>query len=77
MGGKPCIKGRRISVEIVRDDLAAGGGDFAAVLAGYPDRTAEVSTAEDSTVEVPTAEDLTAAIACAAEYLRSDGVIAA
>ena len=62
MGGKPCIKGTRIPVEIVLDHLAAGGGDFAAVLAGYPDLAAE---------------DITAAIAYAAEYLRSDGFIAA
>lgn len=62
MGGKPCIKGTRIPVEIVLDHLAAGGGDFAAVLSGYPDLTAE---------------DITAAIAYAAEYLRSDGFIAA
>jgi uncharacterized protein (DUF433 family) len=62
MGGKPCIKGTRIPVEIVLDHLAAGGGDFVAVLSGYPDLTPE---------------DITAAIAAAAEYLRSDGFIAA
>ena len=62
MGGKPCIKGTRIPVEIVLDHLAAGGGSLDAVLRGYPSLTAE---------------DITAAIAYAAEYMRSDGFIAA
>lgn len=59
MGGKPCIKGTRIPVEIVLDHLASGE-TMAELLAGYP-RVTE--------------EDVRAALAYAADHLRTAGFI--
>ena len=38
MGGKPCIKGTRITVEVLIDHLSAGE-TVAELLEGYPDIT--------------------------------------
>jgi len=61
MGGKPCIRGTRIPVDVILEDLA-DGMSFADVLAAYEDLT------ED---------DLRAALDYAAAYLREEGLIAA
>lgn len=61
MMGKPCIKGTRITVELVLRKLGAGRS-FADLLQAYPQLT------ED---------DLRAALAFAADYLEHETVIAA
>jgi uncharacterized protein (DUF433 family) len=61
MMGKPCIKGTRITVELVLRKLGAGR-PFADLLEAYPQLT------ED---------DLRAALAFAADYLEHETVIAA
>jgi uncharacterized protein (DUF433 family) len=61
MMGKPCIKGTRITVELVLRKLGAGRS-FADLLEAYPQLT-----------EV----DLRAALAFAADYLEHETVIAA
>ncbi len=60
MGGKPCIKGTRIPVDILLDYLASGD-TVAALLEGYP------GIAED---------DVRAALAFAADHVRSQGFVA-
>jgi uncharacterized protein (DUF433 family) len=40
LGGKPCIRGTRISVAFLLE-LLAGGADRAAILAAYPQVTSE------------------------------------
>jgi uncharacterized protein (DUF433 family) len=59
--GKPCIKGTRISVELILRKLGAGRS-FADVLDAYPQLT------ED---------DVRAALAFAADYLQHETVLAA
>ena len=54
MGGKPCVRGTRIPVEVILEDLS-DGMTFADVLAGY---------------ENLTEDDLRAALDYAAAYLR-------
>jgi uncharacterized protein (DUF433 family) len=61
MMGKPCIKGTRITVELILRKLGAGRS-FADILGAYP------QLAED---------DLRAALAFAADYLQHETVIAA
>lgn len=61
MMGKPCIKGTRITVELVLRKLGAGSS-FANLLEAYPQVTEE---------------DLRAALAFAADYLEHETVIAA
>lgn len=61
MMGKPCIKGTRITVELILRKLASGRS-FAEVLDAYPRLT------ED---------DLRAALAFAADYLQHETVLAA
>lgn len=61
MMGKPCIKGTRISVELILRKLGAGRS-FADILDAYPQLT------ED---------DLRAALAFAADYLQHETVLAA
>jgi uncharacterized protein (DUF433 family) len=61
MMGKPCIKGTRITVELILRKLGAGRS-FADLLDDYP-QLAE--------------EDLRAALAFAADYLEHETVIAA
>jgi uncharacterized protein (DUF433 family) len=61
MMGKPCIKGTRITVELVLRKLGAGRS-FADLLEAYPQLTEE---------------DLRAALAFAADYLEHETVIAA
>lgn len=61
MMGKPCIKGTRITVELLLRKLAAGWS-FADVLDAYPDLT------ED---------DLRAALDFAADFLEHETVLAA
>jgi uncharacterized protein (DUF433 family) len=61
MMGKPCIKGTRITVELVLRKLGAGSS-FADLLEAYPQLTEE---------------DLRAALAFAADYLEHETVIAA
>lgn len=60
MGGKACIKGRRIPVDIIVDYLASGES-IADVLEGYPDLTEE---------------DVRAALAYAADHIRTNGFVA-
>lgn len=60
MGGKPCIAGTRISVEVLLDHLASGES-MDELLAGYPPLTEE---------------DVRAALAYAAEHLRTQGLVA-
>lgn len=59
--GKPCIRGTRISVEVVMRRLAAG-------------RTADEIAADYPEL---TRDDVLAAAAYAAELLRHDGLLAA
>jgi uncharacterized protein (DUF433 family) len=59
--GKPCIRGTRISVEVLMRRLALG-------------RTAEEIAAEYPEI---TREDVLAAAACAADLVRHDGLMAA
>ena len=60
MGGKPCIKGTRIPVEILVDYVASGES-IAAVLEGYP------GLAE---------ADVRAALAYTADHIRTNGFVA-
>lgn len=59
LGGKPCIKGTRISVEFILD-LVASGGSRDDILKAYPHLTPE---------------DVEQAVRYAAESLRSDAVL--
>lgn len=61
MMGKPCIKGTRITVELILRKLGAGRS-FPDLLDAYPQLTEE---------------DLRAALAFAADYLEHETVIAA
>jgi len=61
MMGKPCIKGTRITVELMLRKLGAGRS-FADLLEAYPQLTEE---------------DLRAALAFAADYLQHETVLAA
>jgi uncharacterized protein (DUF433 family) len=61
MLGKPCVKGSRITVELILRKLGAGRS-FADLLEAYPQLT------ED---------DIRAALAFAADYLEHETVIAA
>jgi len=61
MMGKPCIKGTRITVELILRKLGAGRS-FADVLEAYPQLT------ED---------DVRAALAFAADYMQHETVLAA
>jgi uncharacterized protein (DUF433 family) len=61
MLGKPCVKGSRITVELILRKLGAGRS-FADLLEAYPQLT------ED---------DIRAALALAADYLEHETVIAA
>lgn len=61
MGGKPCIKGTRIPVEIVLRYLASGD-TIEQVLEGYPSLTRE---------------DVLAAISFAADFVSQDGIVPA
>lgn len=60
MGGKPCIQGTRITVEVLIDHLSAGE-TVDELLEGYPD------ISED---------DVRAALAYAADHLRTNGFVA-
>jgi uncharacterized protein (DUF433 family) len=60
MGGKPCIKGTRIPVDLLLDYLASGES-VAALLEGYPGITEE---------------DVRAALAFAADHVRTQGFVA-
>ena len=60
MGGKACIKGTRIPVDIIVDYVASGES-IADVLQGYPDLTEE---------------DVRAALAYAADHIRTNGFVA-
>jgi uncharacterized protein (DUF433 family) len=59
MGGKPCIKGTRIPVDIIVDYIASGD-TIAEVLEGYPDLTEA---------------DVRAALAFAADHIRTNGFV--
>lgn len=61
MMGKPCIRGTRITVEVILRKLGAGRS-FADVLDAYPQLTDD---------------DLRAALAFAADYLQHETIIAA
>ncbi|HXW28893.1 MAG TPA: DUF433 domain-containing protein [Xanthobacteraceae bacterium] len=61
MMGKPCIKGTRITVELILRKLGAGRS-FADLLEAYPKLTEE---------------DLRAALAFAADYMQHETVLAA
>jgi uncharacterized protein (DUF433 family) len=61
MMGKPCIKGTRITVELLLRKLGAGRS-FADLLESYPQLTAD---------------DVRAALAFAADYLQHETVLAA
>jgi uncharacterized protein (DUF433 family) len=61
LGGKPCVKGTRITVELLLRKLAAGRS-FGEILAAYP----QLSEA-----------DIRAALAFAADYLQHESVLAA
>ena len=61
MMGKPCIKGTRITVELILRKLGAGRS-FADLLEAYPQLTEE---------------DLLAALAFTADYLQHETVLAA
>ena len=61
MGGKPCIKGTRLPVEHILGYLGAGD-TIEEVLASYP---------------FLTREDVLAALAFAADFLKSDGLVPA
>jgi uncharacterized protein (DUF433 family) len=60
MGGKPCIRGTRITVETLLDHLASGE-TMDEILEGYPPITEE---------------DVRAALAYAADHLRTQGLVA-
>ena len=59
LGGKPCIKGTRISVEFILD-LVASGGSRDDIVKAYPHLTPE---------------DVEQAVRFAAESLKSDAVL--
>ena len=59
MVGKPCIKGTRITVELILRELGAGHS-FADLLEAYPHLTEE---------------DLRAALAFAADYMQHETVL--
>jgi uncharacterized protein (DUF433 family) len=59
--GKPCIRGTRITVELILRKLGAGRS-FADILDAYPQLTEE---------------DIRAALAFAADYLQHETVLAA
>lgn len=61
LGGKPCVRGTRISVEFILD-LIASGGTREAIVAAYPQLTIE---------------DFEQAVRYAAESLRNDFVLTA
>jgi len=61
MMGKPCVKGTRITVELILRKLGAGRS-FADLLEAYPGLTEN---------------DLRAALAFAADYMQHETVIAA
>jgi uncharacterized protein (DUF433 family) len=61
LGGKPCIRGTRISVEFILE-LIASGGTAETIVAAYP---------------MLTAEDVEQAVRIAAESLRNDFVLTA
>ncbi len=61
LGGKPCVKGTRITVELILRKLGAGR-TVAEVLEAYP------SLGE---------EDIRSALAFAADYLQHESVLAA
>jgi uncharacterized protein (DUF433 family) len=61
MIGKPCIKGTRITVELILRKLGAGRS-FADLLEAYPHLTAD---------------DLRATLAFAADYMQHETVLAA
>ncbi len=60
MGGRPCIKGTRISVETLVDHLASGE-TMQQLLEGYPGVDEE---------------DVRAALAFAADHIRTQGFVA-
>ncbi len=60
MGGRPCIKGTRISVETLVDHLASGE-TMQQLLEGYPGVDEE---------------DVRAALALAADHIRTQGFVA-
>lgn len=60
LGGKPCVRGTRLSVELLLE-LLAGGATQREILAAYPDLAAE---------------GLTAALQYAAEVLGSEIAVA-
>jgi uncharacterized protein (DUF433 family) len=60
MGGKPCIKGTRVTVETLVDHLASGE-TMEQLLEGYP------AIDED---------DVRAALAFAADHIRTQGFVA-
>jgi uncharacterized protein (DUF433 family) len=60
MGGKPCIKGTRITVEVLIDHLSAGE-TVEELMEGYPGITEE---------------DVRAALTFAADHLRTNGFVA-
>jgi uncharacterized protein (DUF433 family) len=61
MMGKPCVKGTRITVELILRKLGAGRS-FADLLEAYPQLTGE---------------DLLAALAFAADYMEHETILAA
>ena len=61
LGGKPCVRGTRITVELILRKLGAGR-PFADILDSYPQLTEA---------------DLRAALDFAADYLQHESVIAA
>lgn len=61
MMGKPCVKGTRITVELLLGKLGAGRS-FAELVEAYPQLTDD---------------DVRAALAFAADYLRHETVLAA
>jgi uncharacterized protein (DUF433 family) len=61
MMGKPCIKGTRITVELILRKLGAGWS-FADVIDAYPRLTEE---------------DLRAALAFAADFMQNETILAA
>ena len=61
LAGKPCLKGSRITVELILRKLGAGRS-FADIVQAYPQLT-----------EV----DIRAALAFAADYLQHESVVAA
>lgn len=60
MGGKPCIKGTRITVDVLVDHLASGE-TMEDLIEGYPPLTAD---------------DIRAALRFAADHIRTMGLVA-